>query len=134
MDLQSIVCDNSYEKSISPISVIKENQQLENHIVVLGISISSNIYHVIEEKCQFTRLCILPVRKYCNIVSYFYISRTWDNEKWPDKSFKEYDIHSMEEIVGSALELSAKRVFFLIGQVTITKYELKLCFYTTYRK
>ena len=44
MDLQTIVCDNSYEKSISQISVIKENQQLENDIVVLVISISPNVY------------------------------------------------------------------------------------------
>ena len=30
--------------------------------------------------------------------------------KWPDESFKEYDIISMEKtVVGSALELSAKK-------------------------
>ena len=32
-------------------------------------------------------------------------------QKWPDKSFKEIDIFSMETIEGSALELSAKWLF-----------------------
>ena len=40
------------------------------------------------------------------------------NGKWPDKSYKENDMFSMEMIVGSALELSAKGVF-LIAQVSI---------------
>ena len=31
--------------------------------------------------------------------------------KWPEKCFKENDIYSMKEIVGSTLDLSAK-VFF----------------------
>ena len=33
--------------------------------------------------------------------------------KWPDKSLEENDIFSMEKIVGSALQLSAKRLFSL---------------------
>ena len=38
----------------------------------------------------------------------------------PDKSFKENYIFSMEKVVGSALELSAKRLF------TLDKYRLKI--------
>ena len=40
--------------------------------------------------------------------------------KWPEKSFIEKDIFSMEKIVGSTLELSAK-VFF-----SLDKYQLKI--------
>ena len=40
-------------------------------------------------------------------------------EKWPDESFKENDIFSMNKIVGSTPELSAK-VF-----ISLDKYQLK---------
>ena len=54
--------------------------------------------------------------------------------KWPEKSFKENDIFSMEKIVGSTLDLSTKAVF------SLDEYQLKTmgrkhCFcYSTYRK
>ena len=45
----------------------------------------------------------------------------------PDKSFKENYIFSMEKVVGSALELSTKRLFTL-DKYRLKKYGLKTMF------